>query len=129
MSQIHSLVIDDNVKNVNVLVRLLAEQDVTTSQLTNPKQLESLLDSLAKVDLVFVDLEMPGIDGFDVLARLKSDPRFQGVPIIAYTVHVSEINTAYQSGFDGFLGKPLDAERFPDQLARILRGEPVWDTA
>ncbi len=30
-------------------------------------------------------------------------------------------------GFDGFLGKPLDNARFPDQLARILRGEPVWE--
>ncbi len=128
MSPLHSLVIDDNVKNVSVLVRLLAEQGVTSSQLIIPKQLESVLDSMDKADVVFVDLEMPGIDGFTVLEKLKADARFQGVPIVAYTVHVSEMNAAYQRGFDGFIGKPLDPDRFPEQLARILRGEPVWES-
>jgi len=49
------------------------------------------------------------------------------VPIIAYTVHVSEIDVVRQHGFDGFLGKPLDSARFPQQLARILNREPVWE--
>jgi two-component system cell cycle response regulator DivK len=37
------------------------------------------------------------------------------------------MNKARASGFDGFLGKPLDADRFPDQIRRILAGEPVWE--
>jgi two-component system cell cycle response regulator DivK len=49
------------------------------------------------------------------------------VLFIAYTVHVSEISLAHKHGFDGFIGKPLDSERFPNQLARILSGEHVWE--
>lgn len=129
MSIKHALIIDDNLKNLSVLALLLAEQAVSSTQMTNPKLLETLLEGVGKVDVVFVDLEMPGLNGFDVLERLKADARFQNVPIVAYTVHVSEINAAHQSGFDSFIGKPLDPDRFPEQLARILRGEPVWETA
>ena len=52
-----------------------------------------------------------------------------GVPIIAVTAEAStdQMNKAKNSGFDGFLGKPLDPDKFPDQIRRILSGEPVWE--
>jgi two-component system cell cycle response regulator DivK len=51
------------------------------------------------------------------------------VPIIAVTAEASleQMNKARDSGFDGFLGKPLDPDRFPEQIRRILSGEPVWE--
>ncbi len=85
------------------------------------------MPALEPVSVVFLDLEMPGVDGYSVKDYLRE--QLPGVPIIAYTVHVSEINVVQQLGFDGFLGKPLDSSRFPDQLARILRGESVWARA
>lgn len=129
MSQQHALVIDDNPKNITVLTRLLAEQSLTSTQITNPNTLEGVLDSLGQVDVVFLDLEMPGIDGFEVLHKLKADARFANVPVVAYTVHISEIRVANQEGFDGFIGKPIDPDKFPGQLERILNGQPVWETA
>jgi two-component system, cell cycle response regulator DivK len=128
MAQVHALVIDDNVKNVNILAYLLSEQGVDSTRVTNPKQLDTILDGIGKVDVVFLDLEMPGVNGYEVLGQLKVATDFQAVPVVAYTVHVSEINAAHDQGFDSFIGKPLDPDRFPDQLARILRGEPVWET-
>ncbi|MCU0464572.1 MAG: response regulator [Anaerolineae bacterium] len=122
----HALVIDDNTKNVNILALLLTEQGVTSTLVTNPNLLDEVLVGMGAVDVVFIDLEMPGMNGFDVRKRLKADPRFVHVPLVAYTVHVSEMNVANEAGFDSFLGKPLDSEKFPDQLARILNGEPVW---
>lgn len=49
------------------------------------------------------------------------------LPIIAVTAEASveQMKKAQDSGFDGFLGKPLDPDRFPDQIRRILSGEPV----
>jgi CheY-like chemotaxis protein len=76
--------------------------------------------------VIFLDLEMPGIDGYPMLSYLKNDDRFNNVPVVAYTVHMSEMNVARQKGFHSFLGKPLDADLFPEQLAAILRGEHVW---
>ena len=40
---------------------------------------------------------------------------------------LKQMKKAKESGFDGFLGKPLDPDRFPDQIRRILNGEPVWE--
>jgi two-component system, cell cycle response regulator DivK len=128
MSQPHALIIDDNAKNVTVLANMLSEENVTNTQVTNPKQIDSVLNNLNQVDVIFLDLEMPGLDGYQVLQKIKSDARFQGVPVVAYTVHVSEIHAANKGGFDGFIGKPLNADKFPQQLKRILNGQAVWET-
>lgn len=128
MSQPHALIIDDNSKNVMVLANMLADESVTNTHVTNPHQLDAAINTLTQVNVVFLDLEMPGINGYEVLEKLKADARFEGVPVVAYTVHVSEIHNASQLGFDSFLGKPLDADKFPGQLQRILRGEAVWET-
>jgi two-component system cell cycle response regulator DivK len=129
MAQTHALIIDDNAKNRQVLVRLLQNEGVTSTEVTDPQTLNAVLQGIANLDVVFLDLEMPRLDGFAVFEIIRADRRFAKVPIIAYTVHISEIAQAHTYGFDGFLGKPLDSERFPDQLARILRGEQVWETA
>lgn len=127
MSHIQALVIDDNTQNLKVLTQLLAKQGVGCVGITDPRKLEDTLPTLEQVDVVFLDLEMPGLDGFGAKDLLRS--HLGSTPIIAYTVHVSEMNVVRQSGFDGFLGKPLDTTRFPDQLHRILNGEPVWERA
>jgi two-component system cell cycle response regulator DivK len=48
-------------------------------------------------------------------------------PIVACTVHSSEMNNASKHGFNGFVGKPLDPDRFSEQVKRLLAGGPVWD--
>ena len=127
MSQFQALIIDDNLPNLQVLGQMLAKQGMPSTEISDPTKLGEALETLERVDVVFLDLEMPSVDGFHVKDLLRS--HFGDVPIIAYTVHISEINVAKQSGFDGFLGKPLNKSRFPDQLARILRGEAVWERA
>ncbi|MBK8024553.1 MAG: response regulator [Chloroflexi bacterium] len=128
MSQLNALVVDDNKNNRDVLVRLLEREQVQCVQCQNASQISQALDSGAHFDVVFLDLEMPNLDGYTVLRAIRADPRFENAPVIAYTVHLSEISTVRDYGFDGFLGKPLDPDRFPDQFARIMNGESVWIT-
>jgi len=78
------------------------------------------------VSLIFLDLEMPGLNGYEVVQQLKGDERFRHIPVIAYTVHVSEVQTARNYGFNGFIGKPLDADLFPEYLQKMMAGEEVW---
>lgn len=125
MSQ--ALIIDDNAKNISILSHLLSTEGMDSIQVTNPTMLDAKIQTATDIRVVFLDLEMPTVDGFQLLKQLKADSRFNAVPIVAYTVHVSEIQVAHQHGFDGFLGKPLDSDKFPGQLARILQGEPVWE--
>lgn len=128
MSASQALVVDDNSKNVTILARMLSKEGFNSIQVTNPKILDSVLEPQHDIRVIFLDLEMPGIDGFQILKKIKSISSFDDVPVIAYTVHVSEIQVALDKGFDGFIGKPLDSDKFPDQLERILNGEGVWET-
>lgn len=125
MSQKHALIIDDNAQNRKVLAQLLAKQGVTMTEVSSPTTLEGLLPTLSEVDVVFLDLEMPGLDGYHAKDVIRG--HLGATPIIAYTVHVSEITVVREMGFDGFIPKPLDGVRFPSQLARILAGEKVWE--
>jgi two-component system cell cycle response regulator DivK len=125
MQQVQALIIDDNAQNLKVLAQMLAKQNIRSIEIADPRTLLARLPSLENIDVIFLDLEMPNLNGYNTKDLLRS--HFGSVPIIAYTVHISEISVVRDAGFDGFLGKPLDKARFPDQLARILRGEPVWD--
>lgn len=126
MNQLHAVIVDDRPDNAGVLGELLELEGVSHTAVYNPLRLEAALQKLNQVDVFFLDLEMPGMDGYAVYDLLKTHARFASAPVVAYTVHNSEINTAYQMGFHSFLGKPLDADLFPDQLTRILHGERVW---
>lgn len=123
-----ALIIDDNADNVGVLAEMLMLEDLEYVAIQNPRQINDIIAQDAKFDIVFLDLEMPHINGYEMLEILKGDARFENVPIVAYTVHVSEIGVAREMGFHSFLGKPLDADLFPQQLQRILNGEHIWVT-
>ena len=125
MKNPHVLVIDDNLLNIEVIEHLVVMLRGTVAALDDPTRLDALAGDMARVDAVFLDLEMPVLNGYDVLRILKDDWDVQA-PIVAYTVHTSEVETARREGFDGFLGKPLVPDRFADQLRRILAGEAVW---
>ncbi|GAB4545794.1 MAG: hypothetical protein OHK0023_04630 [Anaerolineae bacterium] len=123
----HALIIDDNQLNIDVLVMLLNKEGFSHVSTLSPREVTATIERSQPVDVVFLDLEFPNGDGFDLLSMLRQHPRLSGVPIIAYSVHVSEIDRARKAGFDGFLGKPLNATRFPEQLQRILSGQAVWE--
>jgi CheY-like chemotaxis protein len=125
MNPFKALVIDDNGANVEVLSSLLAAQGGEVSGFKDPTKALAALSTLPQIDVIFVDLDMPKINGFEMLDHLREG--LPNVPIIAYTVHISEIDMARRLGFDGFLGKPLDHDRFPKLLERILNHQPVWE--
>jgi two-component system, cell cycle response regulator DivK len=127
MTKGHAVIIDDNRPNSEVLAMLLDNEGISSTVIASPRNLTEALGEIGSISVIFLDLEIPNYDGFAILHDLKSEPRLSGTPVVAYTVHVSEVNEARDAGFDGFLGKPLDTLRFPEQLQRILNNEPVWD--
>ena len=72
-------------------------------------------------DLVLVDLNIPGLDGYEVTLRLRSEASLNGVPIIAITAE-GDKETSFAVGCDGFLQKPIDARQFARQVRQFLGG-------
>jgi two-component system cell cycle response regulator DivK len=122
----HALIVDDNPSNIRVLEMLLEKESVTFSGVASPDQIDDALVGGPPVDIVFLDLAFPDQSAMDLLPILRQHPALVNAQIVAYSVHTSEIDAVRRAGFDGFLGKPLDAYDFPGHLRRLLDGESVW---
>ena len=122
------LVVEDNVSNFVLIARMLGFLGIHCEWKTSGYEVVEYADTLPKVDLILMDIRLPYEDGYSALRKIRNS-RLKNVPVIAVTAEASveQINKARASGFDGFLGKPLDPDRFPDQIQRILEGEPVWE--
>lgn len=124
---IHAVIIDDSPSSGKVLAGYLKLESATSTVVTDPTKIDDSLKDQNRVDVIFLDLEMPGLDGYAVFDLLRAKPEFTDTPIIAYSVHVNELKNTHELGFNGFIGKPLSDKKFSAQLSRILKGEGVWD--
>jgi PAS domain S-box-containing protein len=114
------LVVDDNIDAAVSLARLLKRlfgQDVRVSH-DGPGALESIAQFFP--DVVLLDIGMPGMDGYEVATRIRKDPNFSSLKLIALTGWGQETDRlrSREVGFDLHLVKPVD----PDALRRILDG-------
>lgn len=124
-TNVHALIIEDDPMSIDVLRGLFEQLGVQYTVLKHHDEAGIL--NAPSANVVFLDLEMPGLNGYDVLGLLRSTGNFDDVPIVAYTTHVSHMNDAQTAGFDCFMAKPLDRHLFADNLMRILNGESIWE--
>lgn len=130
LREIHVLVVEDNMQNLVLMTRLLAFAGIHHYQWkSSGRQVLELADTMPRLDLVLMDLHLPHEDGYTALANLRKHPRLKNTRIVAVTANANqqEMNRAKAAGFSGFLGKPLNPDRFPDQIKAILNDVPVWD--
>jgi two-component system, cell cycle response regulator DivK len=123
------LVVEDNVSNFVLIARMLGFLGIHCEWKTSGYEVVEYADTLAKLDLVLMDIRLPYEDGYGALKKIRQSARLKNIPVIAVTAEASQeqMAKAKLSGFDGFLGKPLDPDKFPDQIQRILNGEAVWE--
>lgn len=126
----HVLVVEDNVPNFVLIARLLAYMGIQRCEWkTTGWGVVDFADTMPRVDLILMDLRLPHEDGYEALKQLRSHPRLRDTLVVVVTAQGSptEMEKSKQAGFDGFISKPLDADRFPEQIRKILSGEAVWD--
>lgn len=124
------LVIEDDHLNaalVKKMLQIIGVGQVVVCQ--SGQEARQVLEEIPAVELVLLDLRMPGEDGYMLLQSLRNHPKLSGTPIAATTANVMpyDVQQAEIAGFDGFLGKPFNFDRFPTQIRRLLNGERVWD--
>lgn len=123
------LVVEDNVSNFVLVARMLGFLGIHCEWKTSGYEVVEYADTLPKVDLILMDIRLPYEDGYSALRKIRMSSKLNDVPVIAVTAEggLEQLNKARLAGFNGFLGKPLDPDLFPDQIQRILSGEAVWE--
>jgi len=123
------LVVEDNVSNFVLIARMLGYMGIHCEWKTSGYEVVEYADTLPRLDLILMDIRLPYEDGYGALSKIRSSSNLKETLVIAVTAEasVAQINKAKESGFDGFIGKPLDPDRFPEQIRRILSGEQVWE--
>ena len=115
------LVVDDDVRNIFALTSALEHKGVTVEVGRNGFEALAKLDAVPEMDLVLMDLMMPGMDGLEATRRLRADPRFARLPVIAITAKAmkDDQEQCIKAGASDYLAKPIDLDR----LYSLLR---VW---
>lgn len=130
LEDVYVLVVEDNVPNFVLVARLLAFMGIQHCEWkTTGWGVVDFANTMPRVDLILMDLRLPHEDGYDALRQVRSDPKLKHTKVVVVTAQASsvELDKARKAGFDGFLSKPLDPDKFPEQIQRILRGESVWE--
>lgn len=109
------LIIDDAKENIDILISLLDEYDLLVAK-DGAKAIE--LAEKENVDLILLDIVMPGMDGFEVCRRLKNFPRTEEIPILFITAKTDEesIEKAFKTGGSDYVTKPFKPKEL---LARV----------
>ncbi len=123
------LIVEDNVSNFVLMARMLGYVGVHCEWKTSGYEVVEYADTLPRLDLILMDIRLPYEDGYQALRKLRASDKLRDIPVVAVTAYASEeqMSRARTAGFDGFIGKPLDPDRFPEQVRRMLNGEPVWE--
>lgn len=123
------LVVEDNVSNFVLIARMLGYMGIHCEWKTSGYEVVEYADTLPRLDLILMDIRLPYEDGYGALKKIRNSPTLKETKVVAVTAEASveQLNKSRDSGFDGFLGKPLDPDKFPDQIRRILEGEAVWE--
>ncbi len=100
------LIVDDTETNVDILVDLLADTYEVSVALDGETALEIVDED--SPDLILLDIKMPGIDGFEVCRRLKSDDSKKSIPIVFISGEEDEKDAGLEAGAVDFLLKPID---------------------
>ena len=119
------LIVEDNPDNMKLFRTLLSLRGHTVTGLSSGDGLPAALAAGAP-DLVLMDIQLPGKDGFALLADIRGSAQ-KAVRVVALTAHAmaGDRDRAIAAGFDGYITKPVDIRGFPDQIARALAGEAV----
>ena len=116
------LVVEDNPKNLKLVRDVLQFSGYEVIEATSGEDGVRLAAS-EDPDLILMDLQLPGIDGAEALRRIRASERTRDVPVVAVTAFAMDHDrqNAFDSGFTGYVEKPISVRRLPQQVRDFLR--------
>jgi CheY-like chemotaxis protein len=115
------LVVEDNPVNLELVTELL-EQEGCEVLAAHSAEVGIQLAQAERPNLVLMDVELPGMTGYEATRRLKATPATASIPVLVLTSHAmrGEVAEAREVGCDAYLAKPLDTRAFREALRRLL---------
>lgn len=118
------LVVEDNEMNMQLVEFLLEEGGYEIVKAASGEEAMSVARwGRAPVDLILMDIHLPGMDGLSVVRELKADDRTRAIPILALTAHAmrGDKDRFLQAGCDGYISKPIDVKTFLASIEPFVR--------
>src|SRR5262249_20641890 len=115
------LIVEDNERNLKLVRDVLEFHGYETAEARTAEAGVEIASDRSP-QLILMDLQLPGSDGFTALARLRSDPGTASIPVVAVTAFAmtADRDRCLTSGFDGYLEKPIIVRDLPAQVARFI---------
>ncbi len=116
------LLVDDDMRNTFALSRVLRGRGLKVLMASDGAKALAQLDSHRSIQLVLMDIMMPGMDGFEAMRRIRAQPQFAELPIIALTAKAmaGDRETCLEAGADDYLPKPLDTDILVDRIKALI---------
>lgn len=123
--QLNVLVVDDSAAIRKILVRVLSQTNLPIGQVHEAGDGMEALKKLESnsVGLVLADINMPNMDGLQLLNRLQASPEWKDVPVIMITTEGSpaKVLEAVQLGAKGYVRKPFTVEQIKEKISTCIR--------
>ena len=118
------IVVDDEPDNIGVLELVLGFHGASIRIANSGRDCLELMKQ-AVPTMLLVDIQMPGMSGYELLRHIRNNPLWTMIPIIAVTAHamVGDDERILSAGFDGYIPKPVDAMRLADQLKQMIEAK------
>jgi CheY-like chemotaxis protein len=115
------LIVDDDVRNIFALTSILERHQLSVVHAENGREGIEMLRSMPDIDIVLMDVMMPGMDGYQTMQEIRKHEEFRSLPIIALTAKAmkGDREKCIEAGASDYIPKPVDLE----QLFALLR---VW---
>ena len=116
------LIVEDSPDNMKLFTTLLKLKGHEITGIIGGDELFATLASRSP-DLILMDIQMPGKDGYTLVGEIRASDH-KALRVIALTANAmaGDMEKAIAAGFDGYISKPIDIRKFPDQVARALAG-------
>jgi putative two-component system response regulator len=115
--------------NLEMLEVMLSELDCRFLKVTDGQQALDLLESDGKIDIVLLDLEMPIMDGYETITRIKQSFEWRDIPVIVLTAGNSEVTRTLAMGANDFITKPYNPEELRLRVMNHVRSKKLSDLA
>ena len=115
------LVVEDNPLNMELAVDLLELRGHTVFSATTGQE-ALLIAEREALDLILMDVQLPGMDGLEVTGKLKENPATEHIPVVALTAYAmkGDEERMLSQGCAGYIAKPIDTRQFPEDVEKFI---------